>query len=71
MKVKYCRCIVASLKATITALVTGSNQLNLHIKENFFTREIASPKPKELQKFFELPNTMHLLQVNYIQQIIR
>jgi len=35
------------------------------------TREIASPKPKEVQKIFELPNIMHLLQVNYIQQIIR
>ena len=62
---------MTSIEATITALVTGPNQLNLHIKENFFTREIASPKPKEVQKFFELPNTMHLLQVNYIQQIIR
>ena len=62
---------MTSLEATITALVTGPNQLNLHIKENFFTREIASPKPKEVQKFFESPKIMHFFQINYIQQIIR
>ena len=62
---------MTSLESTITALATGPNQLNLHIKENFFTREIASPKPKEVQKFIERPKMMHFFQMNCIQQIIR